>query len=109
MPILGFRFPKYGDYAVKGIELELRHALEPWHVMGEESGGGGTVRYVDSSVERMQVTVTGLANDRYVLTCNGQAVPLRPTGNVGELLVACVIGHGNRHHVYIQPLVFTHH
>ncbi|HNL79099.1 MAG TPA: transglutaminase family protein, partial [Agitococcus sp.] len=81
-----FRFPKYGDYAVKGIELELRHALEPWHVMGEENGGGGTVRYVDSSVERMQVTVTGLANDRYVLTCNGQAVPLRPTANVGEFV-----------------------
>lgn len=81
-----FRFPKYGDYAIKGIELELRHALEPWHVMGEENGGGGTVRYVDSSVERMQVSVTGLANDRYVLTCNGEPVPLRPTGNVGEFV-----------------------
>ncbi len=81
-----FRFPKYGDYAVKGIELELRHALEPWHVMGEENNGGGTVRFVDSSVERMQLKVTGLASDRYVLTCNSQPVPLRPTGRVGEFV-----------------------
>nr|HQV21608.1 transglutaminase family protein [Agitococcus sp.] len=81
-----FRFPKYGDYAIKGIDLELRHALEPWHVLGEEGASGATVRYVDSSVERMQLKITGLAPDRYALTCNGQAVPLRPTGNVGEFV-----------------------
>ncbi|PTQ91200.1 DUF2126 domain-containing protein [Agitococcus lubricus] len=79
-----FRFPKYGDYAVKGMALEIRHALEPWHVLGEEGSAGGTVRYVDSSLERVQVKVTGLAPDRYTLTCNGEPVPLRPTGNVGE-------------------------
>ncbi|MBQ1784566.1 MAG: transglutaminase family protein [Gammaproteobacteria bacterium] len=85
-PHFEFRFPKIGDYAVAGIALELRNALEPWHVMGEEGAVGGTVRYVDSSVERLQVKVSGLAPDRYRLTCNGQTVPLRPTGRVGEFV-----------------------
>ncbi|HEX6590758.1 MAG TPA: transglutaminase family protein [Moraxellaceae bacterium] len=83
-PHFEFRFPRYGDFAVKGMALELRHALEPWHVLGEEGAVGGTVRYVDSSLERMQVKVTGLAPDRYQLTCNGAALPLQPTGVVGE-------------------------
>ncbi|HEX5278194.1 MAG TPA: transglutaminase family protein, partial [Fluviicoccus sp.] len=81
-----FRFPKYGDFAVKGMALEVRHALEPWHVMGEEGAPGGTVRFVDSSVERVQVKVTGMAPDRYTLLCNGRPVPLQPTGTVGEFV-----------------------
>ncbi len=85
-PHLEFRFPKYGDFAVSGAEVELRQALEPWHVMGEEGAAGGAVRYVDSSVERLQVKVTGLALDRYTLTCNGRCIPLRPTGTVGEFV-----------------------
>jgi uncharacterized protein (DUF2126 family) len=85
-PHFEFRFPRYGDFAVKGMDLELRHALEPWHVMGEEGAVGGTVRYVDSSVERMQVRVSGMAPDRYQLSCNGEAVPLRPTGTAGEFV-----------------------
>jgi uncharacterized protein (DUF2126 family) len=85
-PHFEFRFPKYGDFAVKGIEFELRHALEPWHVMGEEGSVGGTVRYVDSSVERIQVKIKGMAPDRYVLTCNGVAVPLQSTGINGEFV-----------------------
>ena len=85
-PHLEFRFPKLGDYAVKGIDLELRQALEPWHVLGEEGAVGGTVRYVDSSLERVQVRLNGLAPDRYQLTCNGVPVPLRPTGKVGEFV-----------------------
>ena len=83
---LEFRFPKVGDYAVSGIELELRQALEPWHVLGEEGAAGGTVRYVDSSLERLQVKLNGLPPQRYLLTCNGIAVPLQPTGRVGEFV-----------------------
>ncbi|MBU1331405.1 MAG: transglutaminase family protein [Gammaproteobacteria bacterium] len=85
-PHLEFRFPKAGDFTVKGIDLELRQALEPWHVLGEEGAPGGTVRYVDSSLERLQVKLNGLPADRYVLTCNGVPVPLRPTGKVGEFV-----------------------
>src|SRR5688572_7163379 len=83
-PHFEFRFPKYGDFACRGIDVELRGALEPWHVMGEEGATGATVRYVDSSLERLQVKATGLAPDRYALTCNGIPVPLQPTGTVGE-------------------------
>ncbi|MGE0823783.1 MAG: DUF2126 domain-containing protein [Candidatus Binatia bacterium] len=81
-----FRFPKYGDLAVHGMTLELRGALEPWHVMGEEGATGGTVRYVDSSLERLQVKVTGFPPERYALTCNGVSLPLQPTGTGGEFV-----------------------
>jgi uncharacterized protein (DUF2126 family) len=87
-PHLEFRFPKYGGFTARGMQLELRQALEPWHVMGEEGTAGGAVRYVDSSVERLQVKVTGLPPSRYLVTCNGRVVPLRPTGTVGEFVGA---------------------
>jgi uncharacterized protein (DUF2126 family)/transglutaminase-like putative cysteine protease len=87
-PHLEFRFPKYGDFAVRGMLLELRQALEPWHVMGEEGSAGGAVRYVDSSLERLEVRVSGFAPDRFLVACNGRAIPLRPTGRTGEFVGA---------------------
>ncbi len=83
-PHVAFRFPHIGQIAVKGVELELRNALEPWHVLGEEQSGSGTVRYVDSSIERVQARVSGWVEERYTLACNGVAVPLNPTDREGE-------------------------
>ncbi len=83
-PHFEFRFPMVGQVQSNSIELTLRNALEPWHVMGEEGAIGGTVRYVDSSLERIEVRVTGLNESRYVVTCNGRALPLQPTGTAGE-------------------------
>ena len=83
-PHFEFRFPLIGSIAQRGMTLELRNALEPWHVMGEEAAAGGTVRYVDSSVERIEAKVTGWVEDRFVLGCNGAEVPLASTGTAGE-------------------------
>ena len=85
-PHVEFRFPMVGSVQSCGIELTLRNALEPWHVMGEEGAPGGTARYVDSSLERMEVHVKGLNESRYVITCNGKALPLQSTGTVGEFV-----------------------
>lgn len=79
-----FRFPVMGSVSYQDIQLELRSAIEPWYVLGEEPGGGGTVRFVDSSVERLQVLVRGLTDERYAVTCNGRLVPLHSTGKQCE-------------------------
>jgi uncharacterized protein (DUF2126 family) len=83
-PHFEFRFPRYGNVAVRSVDVTLRQALEPWHVLGEEGMSGGTARYVDSSVERLEVLARGLTPDRYAITCNGRTLPLQPTGAHGE-------------------------
>jgi uncharacterized protein (DUF2126 family)/transglutaminase-like putative cysteine protease len=85
-PHFEFRFPLFGEVAARSVQLQIRSALEPWHVMGEESSSTGTARYVDSSLERVEVKVTGLNDNRYVVTVNGRALPLQPTGRVGEFV-----------------------
>ena len=85
-PHYEFRFPMVGSIQTASIELTLRNALEPWHVMGEEGAPGGTARYVDSSLERIEVRVTGMNESRYVVTCNGRALPLQSTGTIGEFV-----------------------
>jgi uncharacterized protein (DUF2126 family)/transglutaminase-like putative cysteine protease len=84
LPFEEFRFPHYGRVKLDEMEIELRWAVEPWNVLGEEIGSFGTARYVDSSVERLQVKVTGLSDGRYVLACNGRRVPLSNTSKHGE-------------------------
>ena len=83
-PHVEFRFPVYGRVCYEGVDVELRQAIEPWNVLGEEPGAGGTTRYVDSSVERLQVRVRGLIEDRYAVTCNRRRLPLQSTGTQGE-------------------------
>jgi len=83
-PFFEFRFPRYGNVLIDGIELELRFAIEPWHVLGEEISITGTARYVDSSVERLQVAVNGFNEARYLITCNNRRLPMRNTGRKGE-------------------------
>jgi uncharacterized protein (DUF2126 family)/transglutaminase-like putative cysteine protease len=85
-PHFEFRFPTYGTVSRSGVTVELRQALEPWHVLGEQGAVGGTVRFVDSSIERLQVRVTGMTGERHALTCNGHRLPLHPTGRQDEFV-----------------------
>jgi len=83
-PHLEFRFPEIGRVQVRDMDVELRHALEPWHVLGEHTMPSGTVRFVDSSAERVQLKVSGWVDERFLLAANGVAVPLMRTDRVGE-------------------------
>jgi uncharacterized protein (DUF2126 family) len=83
-PHFEFRYPTLGRAHHAGIGFEIRQATEPWYVLGEEGAAGSTARYVDSSVERVQVKVEGLASSRYIVTCNGRKLPLQFTGRQAE-------------------------
>ncbi len=106
-PHFEFRFPFIGDLEKRDLQIELRTALEPWHVLGEEPAGGGTVRYVDSSLERLQVMARGLTADRFAITVGGRRLPLHPTGTNGEFVA------GVRYRAWqppecLQPTIGTH-
>jgi uncharacterized protein (DUF2126 family) len=103
-----FRFPKIGSIAGEGVGLELRQGLEPWNVLAEETTSGGTVRSVDSSLERIQVKVSGFATEgRYAVACNGRRVPLAATGMPGEL-VAGVRYRARQLSALLHPTVPVH-
>ncbi|MEM1148953.1 MAG: transglutaminase family protein [Pseudomonadota bacterium] len=80
-----FRFPKVGTIEQDGHVLEVRNALEPWHVLGEEGAASGTTRFVDSSLERLQVRLTAAPGELPpTVTCNGYRLPLQPGRRHGE-------------------------
>lgn len=83
-PFFEFRFPLYGMTTIEGMHVEIRAAIEPWNVLGEESGSQGTARYVDSSLERLQIKIQDFNEERYVISCNGVQVPLSKTNVEGE-------------------------
>ena len=106
-PHFEFRFPSIGKIQQNGVTVELRQALEPWHVLGEEGTPAGTARYVDSSLERVQVRIDGQTTDRYVVTCNGFEMPLTATGTFGET-VAGVRFRAWRPASCLHPTIPTH-
>ena len=102
-----FRFPFCGEVEYEGVHLELRQALEPWHVLGETGAIGGTVRFADSSAERMQVKLTTADPDRYILACNQRRVPLRPT-ETGGVSVAGVRFKAWKPAMSLHPVIPVH-
>jgi uncharacterized protein (DUF2126 family) len=83
-PFFEFRFPLYGKVVAHDMEMQLRFGIEPWHVLGEETISGGTARFVDSSIERVEVRVTNFNPARFAVTCHGIPLPLRETVVKGE-------------------------
>jgi uncharacterized protein (DUF2126 family) len=106
-PHFEFRFPKLGHVVYHNIEIELRQAIEPWPVLGEEQTSVATARYVDSSLERVQIKVRGMTDSRHKLACNGRRVPLHPTGTPGEF-VAGVRFRAWQPHSCMHPTIGIH-
>ena len=115
-PFFEFRFPTVGEMIQDGLQLELRYAIEPWHVLGEESTSGSTARYVDDSMERLQVILRGAMGNsanqdsmgsRYVVLCNGWQVPLRSTGVAGEY-VGAVRYRARKYGSLLHPAIECH-
>jgi uncharacterized protein (DUF2126 family)/transglutaminase-like putative cysteine protease len=96
-PFVEFRFPRFGTVSYDGVTIELRQAIEPWHVLGEQISAAGTARFVDSSVERLQVKVSGMVPGRHAVTANRRALPLAATGVPGEFVA------GLRFRAWNQP------
>ncbi len=94
-PHYEFRFPAIGAVRYDGVLIELRTAIEPWYVLGEEPAGGGTVRFVDSSIERLEVHVQGFDSRRHQILCNGWIVPLRECGSPDTWAPAFATERGN--------------
>jgi uncharacterized protein (DUF2126 family)/transglutaminase-like putative cysteine protease len=106
-PHYEFRYPLSGDWSSRNVTVEIRQALEPWHVLGEDNGAGGAVRFVDSSLERIQIKAQGMVEGRYAITCNGRTVPMHSTGTNGEYVA------GVRYRAWqppncLQPTVGVH-
>ncbi|GAB4297339.1 MAG: transglutaminase family protein [Oscillatoriaceae cyanobacterium] len=106
-PFFAFRFPIYGEIVCDGVKLEIRHAIEPWHVLGEEALGIGTARYVDASMDRAQVRLSGSGLGRHTVTCNGYPLPLQPTGIAGEY-VAGVRYRARKFAYQLHPAIAPH-
>ncbi len=107
-PFFSFRYPYFGISQIGNVSIELRLGLEPWPVLGEENGGSGTARAVDSSVERLQVLVRGITDpDRQIVTCNGRRVPLKETREKGVYVAAVRFKAWNPPSA-MHPTIFAH-
>jgi len=107
-PFLDYRFPVLGSITLDGVTLELRPALEPWPVLGEQAEGSSVSRFVDSSLERLQVRVDGLTEGRHQVLVNGLALPLRPTGQASERVAGVRFRAWQPPHC-LQPHIGVHH
>ncbi len=106
-PFFEFRFPLIGRMQHDDVELELRHALEPWLALGEQAASGASSRQVDSSLQRIQVKLKGSDPARYWLACNGRHLPLQPTGDGGESVCAVRFRAWNLHQM-VHPTIRAH-